>query len=61
MHDNTFIDFNIVSIMTSIACWSIRLFLMLRTAGNGGSVHWHVLSVVNHGDASDGGDIDEWD
>ena len=34
---------------------------MLWTAGNGGSAHWHALSVVNHGDASDGGDIDEWD
>ena len=25
------------------------------------NAHWHALSVINHGDASDSGDIDEWE
>ena len=33
------------------------------SGGTIGSVtaHWHVLSLINHGDVSYGGDIDEWD
>ena len=57
---NTFINLNIVTIMTSIAGVTLDYFLHCKQQQRG-STHWYALSVINHGDASDGGDIDEWD
>ena len=48
--------------MTSIAgVISLDYFLCFEQQQTGGSAHWHTLSVINHGHANDGGDIDEWD
>ena len=61
MFRNTFqIDLNVVSIMTSIIGVSLRLFLTFLQQQRG-SAHYHTLSLINHGDASDSENIDEWE
>ena len=55
---NTFIDLNVISIMTSIVGGSLRLFLRFEQQQRG-SAHQHTLSLINHDDASDSEDIDE--
>ena len=59
MRHNTFTDLNVVSIMATIAGLSPRLLYFEQQQRS--SVHRHALSLINHGDASDSEDIDEWD
>ena len=59
MRHNTFTDLNVVSIMVTIAGLSPRLLYSEQQQRS--SVHQDALSLINHGDASDSEDIDEWD
>ena len=60
MHRNTFIDLNIISIIISIIDVSLRLFHTFEQQQTGRALK-HAMSLINHGDASDSKDIDEWE
>ena len=53
-------------IWTSYLSWQASLechwhYLLRFQQQQRGSAHWHALALINHGDASDGEHISEWD
>ena len=46
---NTFINLNVISIMTCIAGVSLRDYFLCFEQQQRGSARWHALSLINHG------------
>ena len=63
MCSNTLIDLNVILVMTSITIVVDyhRNYLLCFEQQQRSSAHYHALSLINHGDANDSEDIDEWD
>ena len=50
-----------MSYLSRQASLEYQIISYIVISSNRGSAHWHALSLINHGDASDGGGIDKWD